>query len=168
MSFVFLLVGVLVSFLNLIIGFIINIIAIIISIIEIKKYNSLGKLVFILSVILLIFQGYFLYKKNGDLNKAKLTNAETTINYIRKSAELYYMNYYYLNESKTNNVIFICDGKKCYHDNDKLDIVGSIPSSGIIIITSNNDNFNIVGKDVMILDLICDFERFGKIDCVQK
>lgn len=168
MSLVIFILGGIVSFWNLIIGFILNIIAIIISIVEIKKYKSIGKIVLVLSIILLLFQGYFLYKKNGDLNSAKLKNAETTINYIRKSSELYYMNYYYLKGEVADNVVFACDGNKCYHGSDKLDIVGSIPSSGLIIINSNGDDFNVVGKDVMILDLICNFERFGDINCVQK
>ena len=170
MSLLIFILSLLCTLWNLYIGLLINIVALIVCIVELKRYKSIGKISIIFVLILLEFQIYFVIKRTGEFNSAKIKNAKSTINYLRKSADLYYMSYFYeTGEVLSGNIVFVCDGKKCFNKDTKLDIVGTIPSSGLIIISpSDNEMPNVTGKDIMIFDYICNFERFGDIDCIQK
>ena len=170
MSLLVLFLSLLITLWNLYLGLLITILSLIVCIVELKNYKKIGKISIILIIILLLFQIYFVFKKTKEINTAKLKNAESSINYLRKAADLYYMNYFYTNGEMLNyNIVFACDGKKCFYGSDKLDIVGTVPHSGLIIISpSDNETPNVVGKDIIIFDLICNFERYGDINCIQK
>ena len=170
MVIILLLLGIVLTFFNLLTGIVFGVLSLVVSIIGIKNYKEKSKFFLVIAIILLIFQLYLVIKKNGELNGAKQVNAKSTINYLVRSAELYYMDYFTeTGHDLEKRVIFQCNGKKCYNGDIKLDIVGTVPQRGFIIIDPGSNGIpKITGHDIVIFDLTCTFDEYVEIKCIQK
>ena len=97
----------------------------------------------------------------GQIEQAKINVAENTFYMIEHAVQYFYINELMMSADFAATT-FVCNGKECSNGTEKLDLSGTVPSSGEITV---NEDGTVIFSNIVIDGYKCNVSDSGAATC---